>query len=234
MNSDWTWKHPVFNKSKQDWSHRVCNYLLWLFLDLGQSWTACDLRCVWHWVCKLSVYIFIEVKRYSFLCIIGWFAWSKALLTQGLLFHLYRTGTGSQAMSLYIFFTFFFGGVIMATLSKSGLRRNPEITILNAWKNSCVSSLVHEGPAWPLVPRANFGWSTPVGYGVSSWVIPGKAGRVEVRIRTWFPPLVVAVTLVGTTVARDQGRSPLYVGSVPWVLLVWACFVKIDFDKTRH
>lgn len=110
MNSDWTWKHPVFNKSKQDWSHRVCNYLLWLFLDLGQSWTACDLRCVWHCVCKLSVYIFIEVKRYSFLCIIGWFAWSKALLTQGLLFHLYRTGTGSQAMSLYIFFTFFFWG----------------------------------------------------------------------------------------------------------------------------
>lgn len=44
------------------------------------------------------------------------------------------------------------------------------VSILSAVEDPCVSSLVHEGPARPLVPRSNLVLS-PGG------VIPGEAGK---------------------------------------------------------
>lgn len=72
--------------------------------------------------------------------------------------------------------------------------RNPEITtneefanvclknvgggsILSAVDDPCVSSLVHEGPAGPLVPRSNLVGLPLLGVLSPGGVIPGEAGK---------------------------------------------------------
>lgn len=59
-----------------------------------------------------------------------------------------------------------------------------DISILSAWEYSGVTSLVHEGPACPLIPRASLG-STHVGVLFpAGGLYQGKQVRVNARVRT--------------------------------------------------
>lgn len=120
------------------------------------------------------------------------------------------------------------------------------VSILSAGEDSGVISLVHEGPVSPLVPRASLGaypsgvWYPQAGYtwggrqsqGPSQTLISSfgcgshSGGHVEICSHH--------SCLWGHYRANDQGRSTLKAGSVPWVSPVWACFVQINCDKTRH
>lgn len=59
-----------------------------------------------------------------------------------------------------------------------------DISIISAGEYSWVTLLVHEGPAYPLIPRASLG-STPVGVLFPAGVLyQGKQVRVNARVRT--------------------------------------------------